>query len=43
MEENKIRKHTPKPEDDSVLAVSRPGNHVRSYRPPHFNRQNDDL
>jgi transposase InsO family protein len=42
MEENRLRKGSLKIEDDSVLAVSRPGNHVRSYRPPHFNRQNGD-
>ena len=43
MEENRLRKSTPKVDDDSVLAVSRPGNHTRTYKPPHFGRQNGDF
>ncbi|CAN6454674.1 unnamed protein product [Victoria cruziana] len=39
MQENRL--NLDKEKDDSILATSRPGNNMRTYRPPHFNRQND--
>ncbi|CAN6487142.1 unnamed protein product [Victoria cruziana] len=41
MEENRLSLAKENEKYDNVLATSRPGNNMRTYHPPHFNRPND--